>query len=774
LVKIALFAKLDLTFVKKLLLLYTLISFSATFSFAQNCIQISDAKTGESVPFVIGVLDSTEKLASDEFGKLCLEEYQPGIHSLKLFCVGYRDTIIDLQLPLLQMTNIQLHALELNLDILIISSTRYIKPIEKAMVSMEVVRSEDLVRKITPNLSDAMERLSGVTIIDGQASIRGGSGYAFGAGSRVQLVLDDVPLISADRNDIKWSFIPLEIIDQIEVTKGAASVAYGASALNGIIQIRTKYPEGKSWNRLSTFHTINPQPAGTADAWTDNCIPFQSNVSFSHGHTTAKGMDVVLGANAYSQMGWLQGESDRRARISFKTRKFFKDGKYSAGIDGNVLFKRQGVFLFWANDSVDAYRPYSLNTNFFTQDLWGNIDTWLKWNDDFSNRHALKARYYSTTQPSATGWYAQSHNFTLDYQLKRTIIFDIALSTGLSATHSLLRDASVDGLHQGNQGGAFLQLQKSWNKFEFQAGWRYEFFRIDSIVSKSIPVQSYGVNYSINEKTFLRASYGEGYRFPSPIERYLKYAIDIINIYPNPLLQPERGWNYEVGVKRKFKYDKWVGYLDLALFHTRYKNMTEFSFGVWGKPRDPLYGFGFKSINVTNARILGAELSANCEGKIGDVKLIMNGGYSYICPVDVGVDSTLKDFGKFMKFAVNTFGHLQTAEDSPILKYRYRHMMKFNADIETSNGWSIGSGVRMYSYMEQVDIVFAWFIPGLTNYRAVNQRTNFIVDARCGYQFNENHRVTLHCTNLFNHFVALRPAKPEAPRGIGFQYQLNF
>jgi iron complex outermembrane receptor protein len=223
-------------------------------------------------------------------------------------------------------------------------------------------------------------------------------------------------------------------------------------------------------------------------------------------------------------MGWLQGESDRRGRISFKTRKFFKDGKYSAGIDGNVLFKRQGVFLFWANDSVDAYRPYSLNTNFFTQDLWGNIDTWLKWNDDFSNRHALKARYYSTTQPSATGWYAQSHNFTLDYQLKRTIIFDIALSTGLSATHSLLRDASVDGLHQGNQGGAFLQLQKSWNKFEFQAGWRYEFFRIDSIVSKSIPVQSYGVNYSINEKTFLRASYGEGYRFPSPIERYLKYV----------------------------------------------------------------------------------------------------------------------------------------------------------------------------------------------------------------------------------------------------------
>ena len=123
-VKIALFAKLDLTFVKKLLLLFTLISFSATYSLAQNCIQISDAKTGESVPFVIGVLDSTEKLASDEFGKLCLEEYQPGIHSLKLFCVGYRDTIIDLQLPLLQMTNIQLHAIELNLDILIISSTR--------------------------------------------------------------------------------------------------------------------------------------------------------------------------------------------------------------------------------------------------------------------------------------------------------------------------------------------------------------------------------------------------------------------------------------------------------------------------------------------------------------------------------------------------------------------------------------------------------------------------------------------------------------------------
>ena len=41
---------------------------------------------------------------------------------------------------------------------------------------------------------------------------------------------------------IRDSTIPLENVEQVEVIKGASSVLYGSSALNGIINIRTARP----------------------------------------------------------------------------------------------------------------------------------------------------------------------------------------------------------------------------------------------------------------------------------------------------------------------------------------------------------------------------------------------------------------------------------------------------------------------------------------------------------------------------------------------------
>ena len=44
-----------------------------------------------------------------------------------------------------------------------------------------------------------MEQIPGVNITDGQANIRGGSGWSYGAGSRVLVMVDDMPLISGDQ-----------------------------------------------------------------------------------------------------------------------------------------------------------------------------------------------------------------------------------------------------------------------------------------------------------------------------------------------------------------------------------------------------------------------------------------------------------------------------------------------------------------------------------------------------------------------------------------------
>ena len=84
-----------------------------------------------------------------------------------------------------------------------------------------------------------IDQVPGVNVVDGQANIRGGSGFSVGAGSRVLVLVDDLPMLAADAGDAKWSFLPTENLAQIEIIKGASSVTYGSSALSGSINIRT-------------------------------------------------------------------------------------------------------------------------------------------------------------------------------------------------------------------------------------------------------------------------------------------------------------------------------------------------------------------------------------------------------------------------------------------------------------------------------------------------------------------------------------------------------
>lgn len=738
---------------------------------AQSCVQIVDGQTRESVPFVAVQLDNRITLVTDSTGVVCFPLM--GIRNVKCEMIGYEPFNESVDLVPNEKVVVTLTPSENLLNLMVVSGTKYIKPIEKLTVSMEVIRGADLTRKITPNLSDAIERLPGINILDGQASIRGGSSYAYGAGSRVLLVVDDMPLMTSDRNDIKWNFVPLELVDQVEVTKGSSSVSYGASALNGVIQVRTLYPEGKTRTKASTFHMVYAQPAGTAMSWWGKETPFQSSVSVSHAFTSASGTDVVLGVNALEMRGFLSGENERRGRISFKTRKFFNEGKVSAGIDGNLLYKKQGVFLFWANDTTGAYLPFSAGSTVNTTDLWTSIDPWVKWSDRFNIRHSARVRYYMTSQPLNDRMEPIAHNIIADYQVKKELPLQIALSAGISASQSIYIDGGLGGKHLGNLAGMFLQAQRSWPKLEVQAGWRYEYFRIDTVATPAKPVQSYGLNYMVSPKTSLRASYGEGFRFPSGIERFLKYNIDLLHVYPNPELLPERGWNYEVGLKRKIQWQNWRAYADWALFYTRYKNMTEFTFGQWGAPTEPIAGLGFRSVNVTNARVAGAEFTFNAEGAIGKWKLFVTSGYTYACPIDAELRPDLAKFGNAVKYAVESFNSIESNSNSPILKYRYRHMGKCNMDVEHASGINAGVGLRAYSFMERVDTVFSFFIPGLDHFRQTNRHGSMIIDLRIGYAYRK-HRLVLHCTNLLNAFVAMRPARPEPPRGIGFQYEWSF
>ena len=107
---------------------------------------------------------------------------------------------------------------------------------------MAVLKPREIELQNTVSLDEILDKTSGFDILDGQPSIRGGSGFSYGAGSRVLVMLNGLPLIAGDAGDVKWDYLPLETLSQVEIIKGASSVLYGSSALNGVVNLRTLEP----------------------------------------------------------------------------------------------------------------------------------------------------------------------------------------------------------------------------------------------------------------------------------------------------------------------------------------------------------------------------------------------------------------------------------------------------------------------------------------------------------------------------------------------------
>ena len=194
-------------------------------------------------------------VATDIDGKYQLK-LSEGKQKITFKYIGYDEIIKTFELAkneTLEM-NITLSPISEQLNTIVVSAGRFEQKIEEITVSMEVIKPSLIENKNTTDIQTAMDQIPGVNITDGQANIRGGSGWSFGAGTRVLVLVDDMPLISGDAGQVQWKLIATENINQVEVIKGASSALYGSSALNGVINIRTAFPSQKDIDKLSLIH----------------------------------------------------------------------------------------------------------------------------------------------------------------------------------------------------------------------------------------------------------------------------------------------------------------------------------------------------------------------------------------------------------------------------------------------------------------------------------------------------------------------------------------
>ena len=204
---------------------------------------IVDKATKEAL-IGVNIISNNSGTSTDINGNYFLK-ISSGNQKITFKYIGYEKVIreINTQNDSNLTINIQLNSSSEQLNTVVISAGKFNQKIEETTVSMEVIKPSLIENKNTSNIQTAMEQIPGLNITDGQANIRGGSGWSYGTGTRVLVLVDDMPLISGDAGQVQWNLIATENINQVEIIKGASSALYGSSALNGIVNIRTSYPK---------------------------------------------------------------------------------------------------------------------------------------------------------------------------------------------------------------------------------------------------------------------------------------------------------------------------------------------------------------------------------------------------------------------------------------------------------------------------------------------------------------------------------------------------
>ncbi len=727
-----------------------------------------------------------------DFDGAYVVDLKEGTYKVEASYVGYeaQSQTVEVKGNLRQKVDFTLD--EALLAEVVVSTSKYEKPAAEETVTIVPIKPNLGENSNNISIDQTIEKVPGVNVVGGQANIRGGSGFSYGAGSRVALLLDGMPILTGDAGFPYWDMIPQESIGQLEIIKGAASALYGSSALNGIINARTAYPTSKPKTKVSLFGGVVQNPPKGIDAdgnefdkqWWDSSEP-PNNTGISLFHSRKIGnFDLTAGGYGYREKNWRATEFTRRARVNIGTRYRFKNIEgLSAGLNAVYQYNNNGSYLLWNGIGQGAYELWSQLDTMFTKRHQLILDPYVTYTTNKS-KHTWKGRYFKNDNVNNTNQSILSDFIYNEYQYQRTfdsigLVLNAGAVSQLSYTEAeLYRSEDGDSLFNATNFGIYAQVDKKFfDKLNASFGIRYEFNKMntdstwdvgmryktkDTVITK-LPIIRLGLNYQLAEYTYLRASYGQGYRYPTIAERYVFTDLGFLGIEGNPNLQSETGWSAEFGVKQGVKISNWKGFIDGALFWTEYQNMMEF--GLSGLPSGR---FGFFTTNVeSDTRISGAEITIGGQGDIGNWETGVLMGYTYINPIYK--DYTDTDFSNPEE--LDAFQDATgSAADYNILKYRFNHTAKVDIQTEYNKSFAIGIAARYNSFMEAIDQVFIDVLPGVEEWREIQDQGSFVVDARASYQFTQQHRLSILCNNIFNREYTVRPALIESPRNFGLKY----
>ncbi len=712
--------------------------------------RIVDRNSGDPLAGVYVIYGKNLGTSSDENGNYSFSA-SPGKLSVLFRFIGYEPVVRDLQINSGDSITLDI-AMQMTMreiDQIVVSADKIEKRVAELSVSMNVIKTSFLSDNHLTDPQEIINKTSGIEVLDGQASVRGGSGFSYGAGSRVLALIDGLPMLSADAGNIKWQYIPLENLAQIEVIKGASSVLYGSSALNGIINFRTADATNIPVTQYFAEAGIYGSPKNSDWKWWDTPRVF-STLSFSHLQKAGK-TDIGIGGNVFIDESYRRLNDEKLARVNLKIKHFSsKIEGLNYGVALNAGYNLKKDFVLWENAETGALRQSPSTANNY-RGTFLTLDPFVTLKKTGQFQHDLRMRLQSSTNklPESEQNNSDAVSLYSEYQLWYRLLDNLDITSGISGIFSSVNSNFFND-HSGVNLAGYTQIElRPFDKLKAVAGVRLEHYSLDGEKEKLVPIVRAGLNWQAAPMTFLRASFGQGYRFPSMAEKFAATTIGSVIIIANPDILSESGWSAEAGVKQGILSGNITGHADLSVFMLNNKNLIEYMFGIYPE------GLGFRATNVGQSRVYGVEAEISLMRSFGNLSAAMTGGYTYMYPVEV-----------------NEF----TGEDTDTyLKYRRKH----SAIISLESSWkklSFGLSFYLKSKILNIDEVFITtpILPGFGNYWSQHNNGHTAIDSNVAYRLSEKFSLSLAVKNLLNAEYMGRPGDIQPPRNYSLRFSGRF
>lgn len=655
--------------------------------------------------------------------------------------------------------NVSLETRIREIDQVVVSANRTEQRIAELSVSMDIIKNAFISGNHITDAQEIINKTPGIEVMDGQASVRGGSGFSYGAGSRVLALIDGLPVVSADAGNIKWQFLPLENLSQIEIIKGASSVLYGSSALNGVINFRTADATNTPATQLFAEAGIFGKPAKKEWVWWDTPRVF-SSFSFSHLRKTGN-TDIGVSSNLLIDEGYRRLNGEKLGRMGLKI-KHFNSGieglTYGLNLNAGYTVKRD--FVLWENAATGALKQQEsatieLNGTFLA------VDPFISYRKTNRFRHDLRMRFQTSLNrfPESKKTNSDAYSLFTEYQFWKRISDLMDLTAGLAENYSRVISNMYNN-HTGLNVAGYAQIElRPIRNLKTVAGLRIEQNILDGKNDKIVPVLRAGLNWQAGEFTFLRASFGQGYRYPSIAEKHASTTLGSVVIFPNPDILSESGWSAEAGVKQGLMAGKITGQADFSVFLSQNKNMIEYYLAVYTDPVSGLPTTGFKATNIEASRVYGSELELMASGQLGRINTTLTGGYTFIYPVEI-----------------NKYTNKSTGE---YLKYRRMHSGKMTISLawerfETETGFYVRSKILRIDSFFLNEVTGEAILPGFPGYWQTHNKGYLVIDQSIGYKINDILKLSLAVKNLTNTEYMGRPGDIQPQRNYSIRLSGKF